>query len=308
MKTLFTLICLFIILSATGQQFTEKEVEMDKLKGTLSIPESKTNTAILLIAGSGPTDRNGNNALGFTNNSLKMAAHELSKTGYAVLRTDKRGIAASKEAVEDPTNLRFEHLVEDAKSWINFLNQEGYKKLIIAGHSQGSLVGMMAAQDNENVVGFISLAGLAEDAGEAIVRQLGAQSPVLAEDARVNIDSMKAGYTVKKFNPYLISLFGPAIQPFLKSYISYSPAEEIKKLDIPVLIINGTTDIQIEVSQADSLKKAYPKADLLIIEGMNHVLKDAPADPAANMATYNNPELPLSDDLMTGMITFIKKL
>ncbi|MEQ8628409.1 alpha/beta fold hydrolase [Ekhidna sp.] len=308
MKTLFTLIYLFIILSATGQQFTEKEVEMDKLKGTLSIPESKTNIAILLIAGSGPTDRNGNNALGFTNNSLKMAAHELSKTGYAVLRTDKRGIAASKEAVEYPTNLRFEHFVEDAKSWLNFLNQEGYKKLIIAGHSQGSLVGMMAAQDNENVVGFISLAGLAEDAGEAIVRQLGAQSPVLAEDARVNMDSMKAGYTVKKFNPYLISLFGPAIQPFLKSYISYSPAEEIKKLDIPVLIINGTTDIQIEVSQADSLKKAYPKADLLIIEGMNHVLKDAPADPAANMATYNNPELPLSDDLITDMITFIKKL
>ncbi|WP_424961985.1 alpha/beta hydrolase family protein [Ekhidna sp.] len=308
MKTIFTLTCLFFILSVTGQQFMEKEVEMEKLNGTLSIPDAKTHTAILLIAGSGPTDRNGNNALGFMNNSLKMVAQELSKAGYAVLRTDKRGIAASKGAVEDQTNLRFEHFVEDAKNWLNFLNQEGYKKLIIAGHSQGSLVGMIAAQDNERVVGFISIAGLAEDAGEAIVRQLGAQSPVLAEDARVNIDSMKAGYTVKKFNPYLVSIFGPAIQPFLKSYISYSPTEEIKKLDIPILIINGTTDIQIEVSQANSLKKACPNADLLIIDAMNHVLKDAPADPAANMATYNNPELPLSDGLITGMITFIKKL
>lgn len=308
MKIPYTLVCLVLFLSAAGQQFTEREVEINKLKGTLSIPITKTSTAILLIAGSGPTDRNGNNALGFTNNSLKMVAHALTNAGYAVLRADKRGIAASKEAIENQMSVRFEHFVEDAKNWLQLLSEEGYKHLIVAGHSQGSLVGMMAAQDNENVVGFISISGLAEDAGEAIVRQLGAQSPVLAEDARVNIDSMKAGHTVKKFNLYLISLFGPAIQPFLKSYISYSPIEEIKKLHIPVLIINGTTDIQIPESEAESLKEAYPMADLLIIEGMNHVLKDAPADPATNMATYNNPDLPLSDGLMSGMIKFIQKL
>ncbi|WP_420575951.1 alpha/beta hydrolase [Ekhidna sp.] len=291
-----------------AQEFKGREVSIGDLRGTLTEPVSKTKTAVLLIAGSGPTDRDGNNALGFNNNSLKMVAQELSTSGYAVLRYDKRGIAGSKNAVTNQANLRFEHFIEDAKNWLIFLIEEGYENLVVAGHSQGSLVGMMAAQENANVVGFISIAGLAEDSGEAIVRQLGAQSPVLAEDARINIDSLKAGYTVKKYNPYLISLFGPSIQPFLKSYIAYTPSEEIKKLEVPILIINGTTDIQIGIDQAENLKNAYPNAELVIIEGMNHVLKDAPEDPAANVATYNNPDLPLSDGLMSGMIKFIQKL
>ena len=309
MRATITLLLLFISSQLLSQSFTEKEVEIGELKGTLSIPAQETNKAILLIAGSGPTDRNGNSTLGLNNNSLKMVAQQLSDAGYAVLRYDKRGIAASKAAIDNPTDLRFNHFIDDAKSWLNLLSDEGYKDLIVIGHSQGSLVGMLAAQNDKKVKGFISLAGLAEDSGEAIVRQLNAQSPVLGEDARVNIDSMKAGYTVTQFNPYLISIFGPAIQPFLKSYIAYTPAQEIKKLDIPVLIINGTTDLQIDIPQAERLKKAYPEAELLIIEGMNHVLKDVPeGDLTANAAMYNNPELPLSEGLISGMLKFIEKL
>ena len=309
MKAIITILLLFISSQLLGQSFSEKEVEIGELKGTLSIPAQETSTAILLIAGSGPTDRNGNSTLGLNNNSLKMVAQQLSDAGYAVLRYDKRGIAASKAAIDNPTDLRFNHFIDDAKSWLNLLSDEGYKDLIVIGHSQGSLVGMLAAQNDKKVKGFISLAGLAEDSGEAIVRQLNAQSPVLGEDARVNIDSMKAGYTVTQFNPYLISIFGPAIQPFLKSYIAYTPVQEIKKLDIPVLIINGTTDLQIDIPQAERLKEAYPEAELLIIEGMNHVLKDVPeSDLTANAATYNNPELPLSEGLISGMLKFIEKL
>ncbi|WP_436517548.1 alpha/beta hydrolase [Ekhidna sp. To15] len=309
MKTILSLLALFLSIALYSQSFTEKEVQVDELRGTLSIPDKKTNTAVLLISGSGPTDRNGNSALGLNNNSLKMVAQELTEGGYAVLRYDKRGIAESKTAVADPTSIRFNDFIDDAKSWIDLLSNEGYTEIVIAGHSQGSLVGMLAAQDNENVKGFVSLAGLAEDAGNAIVRQLGAQSPMLAEDAKINIDSIKAGYTVNQFNPYLISIFGPAIQPFLKSYIAYAPAQEITKLDIPVLIINGTTDLQIDIDQAYQLKEAFPDGELLIIQGMNHVLKDAPADDlAANAATYNNPDLPLSEGLISGILKFIEKL
>ena len=309
MKLLTHILLIALISPICGQSYTERVVEIGELKGTLSQPEKETKAAILLIAGSGPTDRNGNSAMGLNNNSLKMVAEQLTEGGYAVLRYDKRGIAESKAAVADPTELRFDHFIEDAKSWLQFLSKEGYKDLVIAGHSQGSLVGMLAAQGNENVKAFISIAGLAEDSGEAIVRQLSAQSPVLGEDARVNIDSMKAGYIVKEYNPYLISIFGPAIQPFLKSYIAYTPSEEIKKLNIPTLIINGTTDLQINLDQANSLNEAYPDGELLIIEGMNHVLKDAPEnDLAANAATYNNPDLPLSKGLISGMLEFINKL
>jgi pimeloyl-ACP methyl ester carboxylesterase len=308
MKTLITLICIAATSFVLGQQFTERQVEIDGVKGTLSIPSNKIETAILIIAGSGPTDRDGNSALGYKSNSLKMISQAFAEAGYAVLRYDKRGIAASKTPDSDQKDFRFEHLVNDAKTWLAFLKREGYKKLIIAGHSQGSLVGMMAAQGQKDVKAFISIAGLSEDAGEALVRQLGTQSPALAEDARINIDSMKAGYSVNRFSPYLISLFGPAIQPFLKSYIAYSPTEEIKKLNIPVLLVNGTTDMQVGDDQAEALKDAHPGAELLIIEGMNHVLKNSPSDPAANIATYNDPDLPLSEGLMSGMIKFIQKI
>ena len=308
MKKTLTALLLLMAIALYSQSFSEEQVSIGELKGTMTIPSTATSTAILIISGSGPTDRDGNSALGLNNNSLKMVAEAFTAAGYASLRFDKRGIAESRAAVTDQTSVRFNDFVEDARNWINLLAEKGYENIIIAGHSQGSLVGMLAAQDNEKVVAFISIAGLSDDAGNAIVRQLEAQSPVLAEDARINMDSIKAGYTVTKYNPYLISIFGPIIQPFLKSYIAYTPTEEIKKLSIPIMIVNGTTDLQIGIEQANQLKEAYPQSELLIIEGMNHVLKDAPMDMVANSATYNKPELPLSKGLMAGMLAFIKKL
>ncbi len=309
MKTLTSLLFISLVFSGYTQTFSEEEVSIGDLKGTLSVPKAKTKTAVLMISGSGPTDRDGNSAMGLNNNSLKMVAQSISEAGYTVLRYDKRGIAKSKAAVEDQTSVRFDHFVEDTRNWLNLLSEKGYKNLVIIGHSQGSLVGMLAAQKNENVKGFISIAGLAEDAGAAIVRQISAQSPPLGEDARLNMDSLKNGHTVKTYSPYLASIFNPQIQPFLKSYVAYSPAQEIQKLEVPALIINGTNDIQVGQDQAKELKQSYPSSELLIIEGMNHVLKDTPdGDLAANMATYNNPDLPLSDGLMTGIISFIEKL
>lgn len=291
-----------------AQSFSEEEVSIGELKGTLSTPDKKTKTAILMISGSGPTDRNGNSAMGLNNNSLKMVAQEFAETGYAVLRFDKRGIAASKNAAVDPIALRFDDFITDAQSWLSFLGDKGYKNLVVAGHSQGSLVGMIVAAKNEKVKGFISLAGVAADAGTTLIRQLQDRAPVLVPDATVALDSLRAGHTVNKVNPYLVSLFGAHIQGFMKSYIAYNPSKEITKLNIPVLIINGTTDIQIAVDQAEALHAACTNSKLKIIEGMNHVLKDAPADPAANMAAYNDPELPLSDGLMDSLVSFIETL
>lgn len=292
----------------TAQDYTEEAVAIGELKGTLSIPAQKTKTAILMISGSGPTDRDGNSAMGFRNNSLKMVAQQLAENGYAVLRFDKRGIASSAKAITDPASMRFDDFISDAEAWLSLLEEKGYKNLVVAGHSQGSLVGMIISGKNEKVKGFISLAGLGEDAGTALVRQLEMQAPILVPEAKTSLDSLRAGHKVNKVNPFLASLFGPQIQDFLKSYIMYDPSEEIKKLDIPVLIINGTTDIQVDVAQAETLGKAYPNAQLEIVEGMNHILKDAPSDPAANMATYNDPELPLSDGLMGSILTFIANL
>ena len=167
---------------------------------------------------------------------------------------------------------------------------------------------MVAAQGNKKVKGYISLAGLGEDSGTVVLQQLEKQAPTLVAEAKIILDSMREGHTVKKVNPFLLALFGPQVQGYFSSYIAYDPSEEIKKLDIPALIINGTTDIQVDVSQAEMLKKAYPDARLEIIEGMNHILKDAPSDLAANMATYSKPELPLTEGLVNTIVSFIKTL
>jgi len=305
--TIFILIVAWF--GAPSQEIGEHEVNLGLLSGTLSMPKNPSEKAILLISGSGPTDRDGNSSLGFTNNSLKMLAVELTKAGYVVLRYDKRGIAGSKEAVTGPSSIRFDDFVEDAQLWLQFLAEKGYQEVIVIGHSQGSLTGMIAVQQNKSVLAFISIAGLGTDAGEAIVRQLVQQAPVLADEARISIDSIRQGHQVKKYNPFLISLFNPQIQDFLRSYMAYDPLVEIKKLDIPILIINGTTDLQVTTSDAKALSESSQNADLLIIEEMNHVLKHADTgDLVANSGSYNNPDLPLADGLVTGIVEFIKKL
>ena len=306
MKFNHILLAFFWSAPLVGQSFTEEEVILNQLKGTLTIPKKKTRTAVLMIAGSGPTGRNGNSSLGFTNNSLKMIAHQLADKRYAVLRYDKRGIAQSAEAIDSPVDLRFEHFVDDAKSWLDFLDERGYKELVVMGHSQGSLVGMLATQGDKRITKYISIAGAAEDAGTLILKQLEKRAPVALEEATNIMDSLKAGHTVNKVNPLLASLFGPQIQEFLKSYIQYTPKEEIKKLTIPVLIVNGTTDLQVDIIQAKMLKEAYPEAELTLVENMNHVLKEASSDYQENLATYNNPDLPLKEGLMDAIVNFMK--
>ena len=202
--------------------------------------------------------------------------------------------------------MRFGNYVDDAEGFIKQLKKDSrFSKVIIAGHSEGSLVGMIAAQ-KEKVAGFISISGASERVDKVIEQQLHAQSADLEDKATVILDSLKRGLLVKNVDPMLSNLFSPAIQPYMISWLKYEPKQEIKKLTIPVLILQGTTDMQVGVAEARELKKAYPKATLKIIEGMNHPLKQAPADREQNAATYINPKLPLSPGLMTSIVNFIE--
>jgi fermentation-respiration switch protein FrsA (DUF1100 family) len=120
------------------------------------------------------------------------------------------------------------------------------------------------------------------------------------------IDSLKAGKTVSKVNLMLMSLYRPSVQPYLISWFRYDPAAEIKKLKIPVMIIQGTTDIQVSVEDAKNLSSAKPDARLLIIDNMNHIMKESVSDRQKNLATYTDPELPLKAGLLEGIVAFIK--
>lgn len=305
-----------IVTQAVAQSPNSSEVELtignDVLFGTLLEPEKKATTAVLFIAGSGPTDRDGNSIAGIKTNCTKKLAEALAEAGIASVRYDKRGIAASAQAAKAENELRFETYVEDAVAWINWLRaRKTVKHIVIVGHSEGSLIGMIAARQAK-ASGFVSLAGTGRPADVVIMEQV-EKNPNNPEQIRNEIakgfESLKEGKTFTEVPAYLMSLFRPSVQPYMISWLRYDPAKEIARLTIPVLVVQGSTDIQVSEIDANLLHQAAGKqSTLAVIEGMNHVLCDAPADAMANMATYSNPDLPLSAGLAPAITAFIRKL
>jgi alpha/beta superfamily hydrolase len=283
-----------ILKTATGEIF-----------GTLTLPKNnnKKVPVALIIAGSGPTDRDGNN-MSMKNNSLKMLSEALAKEGIASLRYDKRGVAESRKSAKSELELRFEDYINDAKGWIDFLlANKQFSKVIVIGHSEGSLIGMIAA---ENRASFISIAGAGRSADLILKEQLAAQPKQIKDTCFAIIDSLKSGKTVEKVNPLLFSLFRPSVQPYMISWFKYDPQIEINKIKKKSLIVQGTKDIQVSLVDAELLSKANNKSQLLVIENMNHVLKIVEGDRKENMAMYNNPNLPISQKMVDGIIAFIK--
>lgn len=294
-------------------QFTSSPISLETssgtLNGTLELPLNKEEvTVVLLISGSGPTDRDGNSAAILEkNNSLKMLAEELAKSGFASVRYDKRGIGESQIEGINEEDLRFEDYVNDAVAWIEKLKDDArFSQTGIIGHSEGSLIGMLAAS-NSNTDIFVSIAGVGRPAYDLIMDQLAGQpEAIISEVARINSE-LEAGNVVDDVNPVLYSLFRPSVQPYLISWYRYDPAVEIAKLTCPVLIIQGSTDIQVKPKDAETLNAAKSDSVYELIEGMNHILKNAPLDQTENLATYGDPDLPLTEDFLRILIPFLEK-
>ncbi|HMQ07899.1 MAG TPA: alpha/beta hydrolase [Saprospiraceae bacterium] len=282
------------------------ETKTGDIKGTLLNPsQTEITSVVLIIAGSGPTDRNGNNPM-MTNNSLKMLADALLENGIASLRYDKRGVGESMVTGLKEKDLRFEHYVDDAKDWIDYLkSDQRFSEIIVLGHSEGSLIGMIAAQKQE-VSKFISVAGVGMTAGEILREQLKNQPPIVLEHSLPIIEKLEAGETVEDVPAMLQSLFRPSVQPYLISWFKYEPQKEIVKLEKPILIIQGTTDIQVKVAESEKLADANPNAVKVIIEGMNHILKESEMDWLKNTQTYSMPDLPLKPELIEAIVNFLK--
>jgi len=307
LKVLFFFLFSFQVVFAAAQADYVYISGRDTLHGTLQLPALQGKVpVVLIIAGSGPTDRDGNSRLGVRCNAYRMLADSLQRDGIATLRYDKRGIGASAGAMKSESEIRFEDMIRDAAGFALQLKKDGrFSKVIILGHSEGSLVGMVAARD-ARADGFISLAGAGDRIDRIIESQLKTQLPQLVEQARSLFDSLGQGFTVQEPKNYLASLFHKSVQPYIMSWMKYDPQAEIKKLSFPVLILQGTTDIQVSVEDARKLKAAKPDATLQIITGMNHILKPAPADSKQNIATYTQPELGLHPALTAIIRDFVK--
>lgn len=282
-----------------------------EIHGTLSVPDNASRTAVLIIAGSGPTDRNGNSSVtGIATNTYKMLADSLASRGYASLRYDKRGIATSVAAATDESQLTFEAYIDDAAAWAEWLaTDERFDRVVLAGHSEGGLIALVAAKRSDKVVAVVTLAGVGESIDATLRRQLGTQPEPYRSECMHIIDELKAGRTVSDPMPELAALFRPSVQPFLISQMRYEPSTEARTLSQPLLVVQGTTDIQINLNDAIKLSTVNPRTRLAIVSEMNHVLKPcASLDQQAQMMTYINDTLPLAPTLVATIADFLSKL
>lgn len=294
--------------SISASAWSEHERTNGPLHGTLTLPAGNASVpAVLILAGSGPVDRNGN-LPGVRNDSLKMLAHGLADQGIASLRIDKRAIGASVIAGLKESDMRLDNYVVDTVSWAELLRQETrVARVVLAGHSEGALIGTLAAQRTV-VAGLVLIAGTGEAIDATIDRQLIAAHvpPDLLEASRRITAQLKTGQAVADVPPALMSIYRPSVQNYLMSWLALDPVAELRKVTAPTLIIQGSTDIQVTVEDAKRLAQARPDAKLIVIDGMNHILKPAPAERAGNIATYKDPDLALSAPLVPAIAAFVK--
>lgn len=297
--------------AARVESLVEARGPSGPLKGTMLAPQSGEGPPVLIIPGSGPTDRDGNSPLGISASTYRLLAEGLAERGLTTVRIDKRGMFGSAAATPDPNAITIPDYVSDVRSWVTTLRQRtGARCVWLLGHSEGGLVALAAAQEPSEVCGLILVSTAGQSMGELLREQLKANpanAPLLPQ-ALSAIDNLEAGRRVDttRMDPALMPLFAPQIQGFLISAFSFDPAKLLSGIHKPVLILQGLRDIQVRGADAQRLKNADPAATMALIPNANHVLKFVTSDDAsANVATYANPALPIAPGVIETIVSFL---
>ena len=281
------------------------------LEGTY-VDAGKKAPVVLIIPGSGPTDRDGNNPMGMTAAPYRLLAEALAAKGVSTVRIDKRGMFGSKAAVDDANKVTIGDYATDARSWVAAVQkQTGAKCVWVLGHSEGALVALSAAQNPQGMCGVILVSGAGRRLSDVIREQLKsnpANAPLL-DSAMGALDALDHGQhvDVTNMNPALLPLFRPQVQDYLIDMFRQDPAKLASSVKVPLLIVQGERDLQVTTVDAKALAAAQPKAKLVLVPTMNHVLKDVASDDrAANIATYSDPSLPVDSSIVHAVATFVK--
>jgi pimeloyl-ACP methyl ester carboxylesterase len=268
---------------------------------------------VIIVPGSGPTDRDGNNPLGVKAGSYKALAGALAVRGVTTLRIDKRGMFGSRPAIPDANKVTIADYASDVHRWAAAARQKTHARCVwVAGHSEGGVVALAAAQNRTDICGVITLSAPGRPIGPVMREQFRdnpANAPILAP-ALAAIDALEKGGSVDvtTLPAPLKAVFNPAVQPFMRDLMRQDPAGLAHALKVPLLIVQGDQDLQVKVADAQLLHQAHPKSAILIVPNMNHVLKTVPRDDAAaNFAAYGNPSLPIAPGLADAIAQFVKR-
>ena len=299
------------------QREVEVECHWGKISATIALPAESANTAILIVAGSGPTDRHGNSAAGLSTYSYKMLGEALAKDGVAVMRYDKRGIGLSSIPAEDVPNLVFEDYIDDARTCVEYLRNEGFERVVVAGHSEGGLIALaLAAEDECCLDGVVLLCAPGYNMAEILNYQLSQQlvpayMGLMVKSTNI-INALKAGNMVAEADipKELIGLFHPTVQPFIISNMRYEPTLLAAECRVPMLIVSGGRDIQVSLANGKRIHEAQPAAEHVVFENMTHVLKDADTSDRVMqlMSVYTNANQPLTEGVAVKIAEFINNI
>lgn len=281
-----------------------------ELAGTLIAP-AEGGPVILIVPGSGPTDRDGNNPLGVTAASYRLLAEALAERGIGTLRADKRGMFGSRTAIPDPNKVTIGAYADDVAVWTRVAKgRTGAECVWVLGHSEGGLVALEAALTKDDICGILLVASVGRRLSDTIREQLQSNpaNAVVMDEAMAALDSLEAGERVDTdgMHPGLLGLFAPQVQDFLIDMFARKPAEMIGRVEQPILIVAGGRDIQTPMADAQALANGQPGAQLVVIEDMNHVLKSVAGEGRAdNLAAYSDPSLPIHPDLVEAIARFV---
>lgn len=276
------------------------------LEGTLE--RATGPQAALILPGSGPTDRDGNQpATGLNTDAYRLLAEALAAQGLSVLRVDKRGIGGSGG---DGNAVSLAEYRADTAAWIAALRAEtGADCVWLIGHSEGGLVALFSA-DLPDICGLVLLSTPGTALGPILVRQIadhplyGAHSQAVA---RV-VEDISVGLApdLTELPEPLALIFRPQTLGYLTELIATDPAELARGIDRPILALTGDADAQIPADAADPLVASNPDIQSAILRGMTHMLKQVPpGDFAAGAQSYTDPAMPLHDGLVPTLLDFI---
>lgn len=278
-----------------------------KIAGDLWLPEKRTGKVpvVIVIAGSGPVDRDGNAGGMLRSDSYRMLAEALARRGVATIRFDKRGVGESTYGGK-LEELGFDDFVSDAAALVAMARvNDKLGGVYLFGHSEGALIALEVAA-NTKVDGIISAAGAGRAVGEVMREQLARQ---LDADDLKELDgvlaTLKAGKTPEPKAASLQRLFRPELAKFMRGLLMTDPKPLARAYKGKLTVVQGDNDVQVTVDKdARALAAAHPGAKLVVLKDVGHMLKHD-AHKGQDQPSYRDPTMPLDPAVVDATLATI---